>query len=560
MTARALTRLTLLLIVLSAAGCSLGPRTPQPRRGMVVTADSLASSIGRAILEKGGNAVDAAVAVGFALAVAYPEAGNIGGGGFMLLRMPDGSSQSIDFRETAPRRSTPGMFLAGKGGSVDGCLAPAVPGTVAGLLTALERYGTMERAGLLSPSIALSEQGFVVNEHLAASLFEYRGELERSPTARRLFFRDGATLSAGDTLTQPELGSTLRRIADSGMGGFYAGRTASLIARHMAACGGLIDADDLSGYRALVRPAQRGAYRGYTIDAMGPPSSGGLCLLQALSLLEPFDLRSLGSGNPGSIHLVAEAMKRAFSMRAAYLGDPDFIDVPVARLLGAVRGLPPAHRIDSSRAVPADSLAGFPGIPREGTQTTHYSIIDGDGMAVAVTYTLNDLFGNKDVVEGAGFFLNDQMDDFVTVPGQANLYGLVGGPENKIAPRKRPLSSMSPTIVSNNGVPVFILGARGGAKIISAVLQAIINVVDYGMPPDSAIALPRFHHQWSPDTLVFERGAIGPGAREELIRRGHSLREINSTIGQIQAIYVDPETGLLTGVPDRREGGAADGF
>ncbi len=560
MTARARTRLALLLIVLSATGCSIGPRAPQPRRGMVVTADSIASSVGRAILERGGNAVDAAVAVGFALAVVYPEAGNIGGGGFMLLRMPDGTAQSIDFRETAPRRSTPGMFLAGKGGSVDGCLAPAVPGTVAGLLTALDRFGTMDRADLLSPSIALAERGFVVDEHLAGNLLEYRAGLERSATARRLFFRNGATLAAGDRLTQPELASTLRRIADSGMGGFYAGRTAVLIARHMTACGGLIDEDDLSGYRALVRPALRGSYRGYTIDAMGPPSSGGLCLLQALSLLEPFDLGSLGWGNPGSIHLVAEAMKRAFSMRAAYLGDPDFVDVPVVKLLGAVRRLPARQRIDSSRAVPADSLGGFPGISREGTETTHYSIIDGDGMAVAVTYTLNDLFGNKDVVEGAGFFLNDQMDDFVTVPGQANLYGLVGGPENMIAPHKRPLSSMSPTIVSKDGAPLLILGARGGSKIISAVLQAIINVIDYGLSPASAVALPRFHHQWSPDTLVFERGAIGPGAKEELLRKGHSLREINSTIGQIEAICIDQETGLLIGVPDHREGGVADGF
>ncbi len=558
MIAGARVRCTIVLVAMMAAGCSVGPSGSLNRRGMVVTADSIASSIGRSVLQRGGNAVDAAVAVGFALAVVYPEAGNIGGGGFMLLRMPDGSAHSIDFRETAPRRSSADMFR--DGGSVDGCLASAVPGTVAGLLMALERFGTIDRDALLHPAITLAEDGFAVNENLASNLLEYGPALRRSAPASRSFFPNGSPLAAGDTLTQPDLGATLRLISDSGMAGFYSGRTASLIASHLSSCGGLIDTADLRAYRARFRPALRGRYRGYTIDAMGPPSSGGLCVLQALSLLEPYDLRALGFGSAGSIHLVAEALKRTFSMRASYLGDPDFVDVPVGELLRAGHLPPPGQEIDTARALPADSIAGFPGIPREGSQTTHYSIIDRDGMSVSVTYTLNDLFGNKDVVEGGGFFLNDQMDDFVTVPGQPNLYGLVGGAENMIEPEKRPLSSMSPTIVSKDGVPLFILGARGGSKIISAVLQAIINVVDFGLTPESAVNLPRFHHQWNPDTLVFEQGAIAPAVKEELVRRGHRLREITSPIGGIEAIYVDPVTGLLYGIPDRREGGVAAGF
>ncbi|HLF15781.1 MAG TPA: gamma-glutamyltransferase [Bacteroidota bacterium] len=545
--------------VLLLAACDIRNVPAGAGTGMVITADSMASAVGLAVLDRGGNAVDAAVAAGFALAVVYPGAGNIGGGGFMVLRMPDGSSHSVDFREMAPRRSTADMYAGNPDASVDGCLAAAVPGTVAGLLAALEKYGTMDRAELLRPSIELAGMGFRVNANLAGALAGYREELDRFPSTKRIFFRDGVPLVEGDLLLQPDLGRTIRRIADSGTAGFYSGRTAALITAHMNSSGGYIGDADLEAYRAVFRPVLKGSYRGYEIDAMGPPSSGGICLLQALALLEPYDLRSLGFHTAPPVHLIAEAMKRSFSMRAAYLGDPDFVDVPVGDLLRDGRLAAHELAIDTARAVPAELLAGFPGTPREGTQTTHYSVIDRRGMAVAVTYTINDIFGNKDVVEGAGFFLNDEMDDFVTVPGQANMYGLVGGRENMIAPGKRPLSSMSPTIVSKDGRPVLIIGARGGSMIITSVLQAVINIVDYGLPPLEAVRAPRFHHQWKPDTLWFETGAFGPEVRAELVRRGHSLREIAWKIGGIEAIYIDPETGTFHGVPDYREGGVAAG-
>lgn len=527
---------------------------------MVVTADSIASSVGLAVLERGGNAVDAAVAAGFALAVTYPEAGNIGGGGFMLIRLPDGTSRSIDFRETAPRLATPGMYEGNAGASVDGCLAAAVPGTVAGMLAALDSFGSIDRRELLRPVIGLAEEGIRVNPGLASRLAEYRDALFRYSSTRRIFFRDTLTLAAGDLLAQPDLAATLRRIADSGSAGFYSGRTAALIASHMASSGGIIDGRDLAGYRAVQRPVFRGSYRGYDIDAMAPPSSGGICLLQALALLEPYDLRSLGRLSPASVHLIAEAMKRSFSMRAAYLGDPGFVKIPVEELLRPGLLTESAMRIDTARAVPSVELGAFPGLPREGSQTTHFSVVDRDGMAVAVTYTINDLFGDKDIVEGAGFFLNDEMDDFVTNPGQSNMYGLVGGPENMIAPGKRPLSSMSPTIVSKDGRLVMVLGARGGSLIISAVLQAIVNLVDFGLSPHEAVGAPRFHHQWEPDTLQFEKGAFSPALQEDLLRRGHRLQELSWTVGKIEAIFIDPVTGMLLGVSDPREGGTAAGY
>jgi gamma-glutamyltranspeptidase/glutathione hydrolase len=549
-----------LLLLLILSGCTSPGPTGGATSGMVVTADSIASAVGLSVLERGGNAVDAAVAVGFALAVVFPEAGNIGGGGFLLVRTADGSSYSIDFRETAPHRATAGMYAGSPEASVDGCLAPGTPGTVAGLLAALEAYGTMDRAQLLAPAIELARKGFRVNTNLAGMLEEYRETLGAFPSTTRIFFRDGRPLMAGEVLLQPDLGAALQRIAEGGRDGFYTGRTAALIRSQMASCGGLIDDSDLARYRTVSRPVLRGRYRGYDIDAMGPPSSGGICLLQALSLLEPYDLGSMGFHSPESVHLIAEAMKRAFSTRAAYLGDPDFVDLNVAELLSKTREGSGAFAIDTARATDAAALARFPGMPGEGTETTHFSVIDRQGMAVAVTYTINDLFGNKDVVDGAGFFLNDEMDDFVTVPGEPNMYGLVGGPANMILPWKRPLSSMSPTIVSKNGKPVLILGARGGSKIITAVLQAIINLVDFHLSPHDAVNAPRFHHQWMPDTLLFERGAFSPELQADLLRRGHRLREIASKVGSIEAIYVDPATGLYEGVPDFREGGVAAGY
>jgi gamma-glutamyltranspeptidase/glutathione hydrolase len=543
--------------VLLTCGCG-APTRPQPGRvGMVVSADSQASAIGLSVMQKGGNAVDAAVAVGFALAVTFPEAGNIGGGGFLLIRMTDGTARSIDFRETAPLAATPSMFSGRPESSVDGALASGTPGTVAGLLLALDRYGTKDRRELIRPAIDLAARGITVTPGLAASLLEYRVSLSRHPATRAVFFRDSLPVREGDILTQPDLARTLGLIADSGMVGFYGGRTAALIDAHVKNGGGILSRADLAAYRAIEREPLRGTYRGYTVDAMGPPSSGGLCLLRALSLLEPYDLGSQGFHSTTSVHLITEAMKRSFSMRAAYLGDADFVDVPVDRLLSPPGG---AGGIDHSRAAPPDSIAGYPWVPREGQQTTHYSVVDGQGMAVAVTYTVNDLFGNKEIVGGAGFFMNDQMDDFVIVPGAANMYGLVGGPENMIEPGKRPLSSMCPTIVSKDGRPVLILGARGGSRIITAVLQCIINIVDYGLSPERAVAAPRFHHQWSPDRLSWEEGALSGPVSSGLSLLGHRIAGSPVVVGAVQAVYIDPETQALTGMPDPREGGSAAGY
>jgi gamma-glutamyltranspeptidase/glutathione hydrolase len=545
--------------ILLLAGCAR--RAPdEGRSGMVVTGDSIATAVGLSILERGGNAVDAAVAAAFALAVTFPEAGNIGGGGFVLVRLPDGTARSIDFRETAPRRSEPGMYDADPAASVDGCLAAGVPGTVAGLLAAAESFGSLPREELLRPAITLAAEGIPVSDYLAGRLLEYRDALSPHPSTRRIFFNGDSTLPARAMLVQADLAGTLGRIADSGMAGFYAGRTAGLIAGQMTSCGGIIDEADLAGYRAVERPVLRGRYRGYDIEAMGPPSSGGICILQALALLERFELGPGGPRDPRAVHLVAEAMKRAFSMRAAYLGDPDFVDVPAAELLRPerLRGTP--MDIDTALASPAPGLDRFPRLPVEGTETTHLSVVDRNGMAVALTTTINDLFGNKVVVDGAGFFMNDEMDDFVTAPGRPNLYGLLGGPENAIAPGKRPLSSMSPTIVSKEGNTVLVLGARGGSRIITSVLQAIVNTVDFGLPPREAVAAPRYHHQWLPDTLLHEAGAFHPETAAELERKGHHLREIPWSVGVIGAISIDPATGLLVGVPDRRGSGAAAGF
>ncbi|HLB01421.1 MAG TPA: gamma-glutamyltransferase, partial [Bacteroidota bacterium] len=430
-------------------------------------------------------------------------------------------------------------------------------GTVDGLLTALEHYGSMALPALLQPSIDLALDGFPVDPRLSSNLLEYRELLGKYPSTTKIFFREGRPLGAGETLIQEDLGHTLERIREAGREGFYRGRTAALVASQMTAGAGFMDEEDLSSYEPRIRPTLRGRYRGYEVVTMGLPSSGGLCLLKALQLLEPFDLHGSGFHSAESIHLITEALKRSFSMRAAYLVDPAFVNVPLDTLLAQGPDGGGRFAMNPLQAVPAESLAAFPGVGREGTETTHFAVIDREGMAVSVSTTLNDLFGCKVVVDGAGFFLNDEMDDFVTVPGSSNMYGLVGGEENMVEPGKRPLSSMSPTILVKNGKPVLILGARGGARIISAVLQVILAVVDFDMAPGPAVSAPRFHHQWNPDTLLFEHGAITPEISADLLRRGHHLHELGSTVGQIEAIYIDPSTGVYVGAPDPREGGTA---
>jgi gamma-glutamyltranspeptidase/glutathione hydrolase len=525
---------------------------------MVVSAHPLASAIGDAVLRSGGNAVDAAVAIGYALAVVYPEAGNIGGGGFMLIHAPGRGSYTIDFRETAPSAATAGMFIGRESTAVDGSPAAAVPGTVAGFQLALDLHGTKPLAELITPAIALARDGFEVDSGLTEELRVYRESLSRHLSTAEIFFPDGEPLPAGSILKQTDLARTLSRIRESGNDGFYTGLTAELIAQSQMEGGGLITEADLSAYRAVERQPLRWTYRGATIISPSLPSSGGPCLSAMLKMLEPYDLAALGHDNPRTVHLVTEAMKRAFSLRAAWLGDPAFTDVPLTDLLARCKlDLP----VDGPMtATPAASLAGYPEDtpPPEGTETTHFAVVDSSGMVAAVTYTVNDLFGNKEVVEGAGFFLNDEMDDFVTSPGKPNIYGLVGGEANHVGPGKRPLSSMAPVIVLRDYAPILVAGARGGPRIISGVLQMILNVVDFGMTPGDAVAAPRYHHQWMPDELRYEPGTFDEETAEALRAAGYVLSETKGTVGQLQVIGRDG--AALFGVPDPREGGLAIGY
>jgi gamma-glutamyltranspeptidase/glutathione hydrolase len=531
---------------------------------MVVSADRTASEIGVNIMRRGGNAVDAAVAVGFALAVTFPEAGNIGGGGFMLIRKNDGSSVSVDFREKAPSASTETMYLDSAGNvtdkSFDGHLAAGVPGTVAGLITALQKYGTMRLADVIQPAIDAAELGVIVDYRLAATFEDYRDVLLRYPSTVAAFTRNGELFREGDTLRQPALAATLRRIQKKGMDGFYSGETADDIVDEMRKGGGIITLKDLANYRAVVREPLVQRYRGYDIIAMAPPSSGGLCLFELLRAVERYDLASLGYHSSRSVHIMAEAMKRVYADRAEYMGDADFVKMPTKELVSDVYAARRYRDLDTMRATPADSIGAGNPSSGEGANTTHYSVIDSLGNSVATTYTLNDLFGCKVVAGKAGFFLNDEMDDFSSKPGVPNAYGLIGSHANAIAPGKRMLSSMAPTIVVKNGKPVFILGARGGSRIITTVFEAIINVADYGMNGQEAVDAPRFHHQWKPDSLLYEKFCFPDDVVRRLTELGQHPVEKRYASGELEAIYIDPESGILYGAPDPREGGVAAGF
>ncbi len=548
-----------------SAECSgAAPAPVRARHAMVVSAHAAASEVGLDILRRGGNAVDAAVAVGFALAVVYPEAGNLGGGGFMLIRKSSGEAAFLDFRETAPRAASRSMYLDSAGNqtgrSVDGDLAAGVPGSVAGLLTALRDYGSMPPASVLQPAIELAEKGFIVDRRMAGNLRDYGTRLRQFPGTLAAFSRSGDWVAEGDTLRQPELARTLRRILQDGIKGFYEGETARLIVEEMQRGGGLITEADLNNYRVMVRQPLHGRYRDSEFLSAPPPSSGGICLSEALNILDGYDLRSLGFHSSRSVYLIAEAMKRAFADRAEYLGDPEFTNVPTERLISSDYAAALRSSIDSARATPSE-LLGHPDLrPHEGPHTTHYVVVDAGGMIVSTTTTLNDAYGNKVVVPGAGFFLNDEMDDFSVKPGVPNLYGLVGGDANAIAGGKRPLSSMAPTIVLRDGRPVLVLGARGGSRIITSILQTVINVVDYGMNVQEAVDAPRFHHQWLPDTLDCEQYGFPLDVRQHLAERAENVRESPGGFGAVEAIFFDWKDGWIEGASDSREGGTAIGY
>jgi gamma-glutamyltranspeptidase/glutathione hydrolase len=525
---------------------------------MVVSASAIASDAGRNVLAAGGNAVDAAIATGFALAVTYPAAGNIGGGGFMVIRMPDGNATTIDFREMAPRAATPEMFTDSVGAYSsrihhNSHRAVGVPGTVAGFALAHKKYGRTEWARLVSPAVALAGDGFVTPPGLARSLKGFIGRGNPYPASVAAYSKNGVAYEAGERMRLPDLAATLTRIRDRGADGFYRGETARLIAEEMRRGGGLITEEDLANYVAKERAPVRGTYRGYDIISMAPPSSGGVAMIEMLNILEGFDLAAAGHNSPKYVHLVAESMRRAFLDRARYLGDPDFSSPPLTRLTSKTYAAELRRTIQPDRATPSAPTQIAQAY--ESPETTHYSVVDASGMAVSVTYTLEAGYGLGAVVAGAGFLLNNEMGDFNGKPGVTDTTGLVGTEANLAKPGKRMLSSMTPTIIAKDGKLVAVVGSPGGRTIINTVLQVVLNQIDFGMSIQDAVNAPRFHHQWLPDRIGTEKDALSPATIAALEAMGHRVRA-GGTQGTAHSIQIDPRTGRRIGAPDPRDSDA----
>jgi gamma-glutamyltranspeptidase/glutathione hydrolase len=535
---------------------------PTAATAMVATDAPLATRVGIDILQAGGNAVDAAVAVAFTLATVYPEAGNIGGGGFMIAHMADGSIGALDFREKAPGRASRDMYVDSTGAvtnrSLAGHLASGVPGSVAGLWAAHQRFGSLPWRDLLEPAIRMARDGFLVDSAFARSVDAARDWLAPWDASARLLLPGGQPIAAGSTFTNPDLAAVLERIAESGPAGFYEGRTADLIVAEMKRGGGLISLEDLRDYQPVWREPLQFRYRGHTIISMPPSSSGGITLRLITGILDGFDLAADGWHSPASLHLEAEAMRLAFADRNEFLGDPDYVHIP-ARLMEA-------DYIDSLRATIRPDLATpsaevVPGLGRtlEPTHTTHFSIVDGMGNAVALTTTLNELYGSGVTVAGAGFLLNDEMDDFTAKVGVPNMFGLVQGEANAIEPGKRMLSAMTPTIVlDSTGQPLLVTGARGGPRIITAVFQVISNVLDYGMGIGAAVDAPRIHLQHLPDILYYEENGLDSATIRTLTAEGYTLEARNGYVGSAPSIL--RRNGVWTAIADPRTGGFAEGY
>ncbi len=534
------------------------------QNGMVTSQEARASQIGVDVLRRGGNAVDAAVAVGFALAVTLPQAGNLGGGGFMVVHeAASGTQTTFDFREMAPAAATRDMFVNERG-EVDrdralySHLSAGVPGTVAGLEMARQRLGTLPLAELVAPAIELAE-GMAVSDHLALSLRSQRRTMQRNPATRAIFFKnDGTVYQAGETLVQADLAWSLRQIAEHGPEAFYRGEIARRMVADMEAHGGLFTMEDMAAYRPIEREPVRGSYRGWEIVSMPPPSSGGVHLIQMLNILENFPIGEMGHNSAAAIHHMAEAMKLAYADRSHYLGDPDFGEVPVEALTSKEYAKRLAATIDPQRARPAAEIAPGRVLHEEGDQTTHYSVIDAAGNVVGVTYTINTSFGTGIVAAGTGILLNNEMDDFSAQPGSPNVFGLIGGEVNAVEPRKRPLSSMTPTLLFKDGRPVMVTGTPGGSRIITQVLQVVMNVIDHGFNAAEASRATRVHHQWLPDELVVEKGLSADTLA--LLRAWGHEPVLRRSVGSVQTI-MRTERGELLGASDTRSlGGAAIGY
>jgi len=529
------------------------------QHAIVSSANELASEVGIKILKSGGNAIDAAVGTAFALAVVYPQAGNIGGGGFIVLHSEKGFETSIDFRETAPLLSSKNMYLDKDGNVIEdlsttGHLASGIPGSVAGLLYALEKYGTKSREEILSYAIELADKGFIINEELANSINNHRSEFNSFSGSSAIF---GKKFKANELFVQTDLANTLKEISGKGKDGFYKGWVAEKIVAEMNKGNGIISLNDLGNYKPVERNVIKGTYRGYDIITMGSPSSGGTCLIYLLNILENYDLRSLGKGSVPFVNILAEAMKRVYSDRSEFMGDKDFYNMPVDRLISKSYAKERFGNFKLGEPVSSGEIK--PGNPdKESPQTTHLSVADSKGNMVSLTTTLNDVFGSKVVVDGAGFLLNNEMDDFSVKPGVPNIYGLVGNEANAIAPGKRMLSSMTPTIILKDKKPFLVIGSPGGGKIITAVLQSIINIIDFDMSVENAVDAARFHHQWLPDVIQFENGYASNIQIRELKEMGYEVKLVPD-FARVEVIMYNPD-GSLTGHSDRRGSGKALGF
>jgi gamma-glutamyltranspeptidase/glutathione hydrolase len=531
-----------------------GSAATSAQHGMVVSASAIASNAGRDVLQAGGNAVDAAIATGLALAVTYPVAGNIGGGGFMVIRLPSGRATTIDFREMAPTAATPDMFTEPSGAYSakihhSSHKSVGVPGTVAGFSMAHTKYGKAQWRALVDPAVRLARDGFDVTPGLAHSLSQAVGYFRPYPASIAAFTKNGQPYAAGERLRQPDLARTLARIRDQGAPGFYSGETARLVAEEMRRASGIITENDLERYEAKERAPVRGTYRGYDVISMPPPSSGGVAMVEMLNILEGYDLAAMKHNSPQYVHHVTEAMRRAFLDRARYLGDPDFVRAPIERLTSKSyadelrRTIEPDHASPSTPTQIAQA--------HESDQTTHYSVVDADGMAVSVTFTLENGYGLGAVVPGAGFLLNDEMGDFNGKPGLTDATGLIGTEANLALPGKRMLSSMTPTILAKDGKLVAVIGSPGGRTIINTVLQVVLNTVDFRMGIQDAVNAPRFHHQWLPDVIGVEAGGLPPETVAALKAMGHDVRFMG-TQGTAHSILVDA-AGVRRGAPDPRD-------
>lgn len=578
--------LSLTALLVSAAVHAVSIPAMEAKNGMVVTSQHLASQVGVDILKMGGNAIDAAVAVGYAQAVVNPCCGNIGGGGFMTIHLADGKDTFINFRETAPAAASANMYLDAEGkvkkdASLYGYLAAGVPGTVLGLETAREKYGKLTRAQVMTPAIKLAQEGFILTRGDTDILDTTVKRFKQDPESARIFLRpDGSALQPGDRLVQTDLAATLQAIADKGPDAFYHGKLPQIIEDAAKKGGGILTAADFANYRVTETQPITCNYRGYQFISSPPPSSGGITMCETLNILEGYDLKSMGFNSAQAIHVMTEAMRHAYMDRNTYLGDPEFVKNPVDRLLSKAYAAEIRKKIDDTRATPSEQVK--PGMePHEKPETTHYSIVDNQGNAVSTTYTVNGRFGAVVIAPGTGFFLNDEMDDFTVKVGEKNLYGLVQGERNAIAPGKRPLSSMSPSLVTKDGKIFLVLGSPGGSRIISITLQSALNILDFGMPPQEAVDAPRIHHQWLPDEVYYEQRGLSADTLALLKERGYKMVEqtpwgatelimvglagvegvIPANSGNDSAVSGKVREGYLYGANDsRRPAGAAIGY